>query len=121
MTRRKSTDELAQELEQQSEDPGIWEQEAEEIESRPRRTSVLSLRLPTKEFHALLRSARSAGESLSEYVRGAILLRQRMESEPYNAALSVGYPSNRSNDETDEWRSYTSGAQSTDLVVTTSR
>jgi len=80
MKKRKMTEELASQMEQQSsEDAELWTQESTPIEARPTRTSVLSLRLPTAEFHALLRAARSAGESVSEYVRNAIVMRQTLQ------------------------------------------
>jgi hypothetical protein len=76
MKKRKITEAMAQQMEQEvSEDADLWTQEPTKIEARPARTSVLSLRLPSKEFHALLRAARAAGESVSEYVRTAIAMR----------------------------------------------
>ncbi|HEU0026153.1 MAG TPA: hypothetical protein VFQ25_03480 [Ktedonobacterales bacterium] len=68
-------EEVARQLERDVDDDEMWEQEAVKIERRPSRTSVLSLRLPTAEFHALLRAARQEGESVSEYVRKAIAAR----------------------------------------------
>lgn len=90
MKRRKTTDDLANELERQSsEDADMWQQEPTQVEARPTRTSVLSLRLPTREFHALLRAARAAGESVSEYVRKAIAMRQALE--PMASTVNIAY------------------------------
>lgn len=46
-----------------------------EIESRPSGMQVVSFRLPTGEFRLLVRAARQARESLSEYVRRALAMR----------------------------------------------
>jgi hypothetical protein len=88
MKKRKMTEELANQLEQEvSDDADLWTQEPVTIEARPARTSVLSLRLPTKEFHTLLRAARAAGESVSQYVRTAIAMRQA--NEPVTATINI--------------------------------
>ena len=90
MKKRKITEDMAQQIEQEvSEDADLWTQELTKIEARPARTSVLSLRLPTKEFHALLRAARGAGESVSEYVRTAIAM--RLAHEPMAPTVNVSY------------------------------
>lgn len=69
--------ELADELYEHRNDPGEWSEEAEEIEVKPRRSSVLSFRLPPEEFGALERDMARTGESLSEYIRNALALRLR--------------------------------------------
>jgi hypothetical protein len=79
MRKPKSSEELAQQLERETDDEEMWTQEPAKITTRSTRTSVLSLRLPTQEFHALLRAARNAGESVSEYVRKAIAMRQALQ------------------------------------------
>ncbi|GEM_PF-2822772 len=108
MRRPKSSDALMQELQQQSEDAALWEQAPADIEARPSRTSVLSLRLPTAEFHALLHAARNAGESVSEYVRKAIAMRQSSRPMAVSYTLTIGYP-DRPNNGLSEWRTYTAG------------
>lgn len=68
---------LAKELYEHRNDPGEWGEEAEEIEVKPRRSSVLSFRLPSEEMDALERDMERTGESLSEYIRNALALRLR--------------------------------------------
>lgn len=109
MKKPKSTEELAKHLEQESEDDELWEQEPVAIERRPSRTSVLSLRLPTTEFHALLQAARDSGETVSEYVRKAIVLRRSQQQEPAVTSVSVTYTGISGAEEQPTWRSYTSG------------
>jgi hypothetical protein len=75
MKKPRSSNELAKQLEHETEDDVFWAQEPVQIAACPSSTSVLSLRLPTAEFHALLKAAREAGESVSEYVRKAIEMR----------------------------------------------
>ncbi len=60
---------LAQELYEHRNDPGEWCEEAEEIEVKPRRSSVLSFRLPPEELDALERDTARTGETLSGYIR----------------------------------------------------
>jgi anthranilate phosphoribosyltransferase len=128
MKKRKITEDVAQQIEQEaSEDADLWTQEPTKIEARPARTSVLSLRLPTKEFHALLRAARAAGESVSEYVRTAIAMRQAHE--PMTATVNVSYtvfttqdtPPPIMRDEFSEYiRGYTAGNPQPEPTVETS-
>lgn len=66
---------LAEELYKHRNDPGEWNEEAEEIEVKPRRSSVLSFRLPPEELDALERNMERTGETLSEYIRKALALR----------------------------------------------
>jgi hypothetical protein len=65
----------AQDLYDHRHDPDEWEEAPERIEVRPARSSVLSVRLPRAEFDALEKAAAAAGETLSEYVRRAVLQR----------------------------------------------
>ncbi len=109
MKRPKSTEELAKQLEQDSEDDTLWEQEPVPVERRPNRTSVLSLRLPTTEFHALLKAARSSGESVSEYVRKAIAMRLSYQPESPVVNVSSTYVGMPDDVEQPDWRTYTSG------------
>lgn len=66
---------LAEELYEHRNDPGEWGEEAEQIEVKPRRSSVLSFRLPPEELDALERDMERTGETLSEYIRTALALR----------------------------------------------
>ena len=109
MKRPKSTEELAKQLEQDSEDDTLWEQEPVPVERRPNRTSVLSLRLPTTEFHALLKAARGSGESVSEYVRKAIAMRLSYQPESPVVNVSSTYVGMPDDVEQPNWRTYTSG------------
>lgn len=111
MRKPKSTDEVAPQLEHDAADEKLWMQEPVHIEARPTRTSVLSLRLPTDEFHALLRAARSTGESVSEYVRKAIAMRQSAQSTTSPTInITFTYPEMPKDKElTSDWTTYTSG------------
>lgn len=75
MGKRKS-DELAQELQQHRADQDEWEEEATPIEVRSNRSAVVSFRVPHIEFEALEAAAAAVGESISEYIRKAVGLRQ---------------------------------------------
>ena len=55
-----------------SEDDGEWEEEPEQIESRPSGTQVISARLPTVLAERLLSEASSRGIRPSELVRQAV-------------------------------------------------
>lgn len=72
-----SEKELADELYRHRHDAGEWSQDAAAIEARPGRTAVVSCRLPLNEFEDLENAADHVGESISDYVRGAIALRRR--------------------------------------------
>ncbi len=56
-------------------DPDEWADEPVQIEVRNARSSVVSFRLPAEELEALSDAARTAGETLSEYIRTAIQFR----------------------------------------------
>jgi len=66
--RDRSVDELLE----HSEDEGEWEQEPEEIESRPSGSQVISARLPTSLAEQVLAEAAHRGAKPSEVVREAI-------------------------------------------------
>jgi hypothetical protein len=118
MRKHSKADEQANQLEQQSEDPELWTQEPVQIKARPTRTSVLSLRLPTAEFHALLKAARSAGESVSEYVRKAIILRREHEQRS-TPTVNVSYTYNGmpATVELQQWGTWTAGTPETELTL----
>jgi hypothetical protein len=70
-----SAHDLAHELWVHRHDADEWAEEEETVEVRPAGTAVVSSRLPQAEFRALRAAAQVAQESLSEYVRAAILAR----------------------------------------------
>lgn len=107
---RDQDEEVARQLERDADDEEMWEQEAVQIERRPSRTSVLSLRMPIAEFHALLRAARQVGESASEYTRKAIAA--RMATQPPSTIISVQltYQGAPAGGAPLEWRTYTAGS-----------
>jgi len=120
MRKRKITDESADELRHQSDDPAIWSGDSVPIEARPTRTSVLSLRLPTAEFHALLRAARSAHESVSEYVRKAIVMRRESQEAMHGAInVTLSYPGMETPDKVQrlQWTACSSGTAQGELEL----
>ena len=66
--RERSADDILE----HSEDDGEWEQEPEEIESRPSGSQVISARLPTALAEKVLTEAARRGAKPSEVVREAI-------------------------------------------------
>lgn len=68
---------LANELWEHRNDPDEWDEEAVEIEVRPRRSSVVSFRLPSEELDEVERAATSSGETVSEFIRNALRIRLR--------------------------------------------
>lgn len=103
-------EELARQLECDAEDEAMWEQEPVTIERRPTKTSVLSLRLPTAEFHALLSAARQAGESVSEYVRKAIAARQAAQPPTTFITTTCSNPASTLDSTLQQWRTLTAGS-----------
>lgn len=67
--------ELAAELYEHRDDPAQWAEEPEQIEVRQSRSDVVSFRMPTEEFEALIEASREASESTSEFIRKAIAIR----------------------------------------------
>lgn len=65
----------AQELYEHRNDPDEWGEEAEPIIVKPVRSQVVSFRLPVAELARLEEAVKQTGESLSEYVRKAIVMR----------------------------------------------
>lgn len=53
-------------------DPSGWEDEPTEITVAPRKSEVVSFRLPSDELDQLEEAAAAAGETLSEYIRRAL-------------------------------------------------
>lgn len=69
------TEQLANELDEGRGDEGKWKRAAVDIEVKPSRAQVVSFRMPSTEFDEMMQSAEAAGETMSEYIRGAIRLR----------------------------------------------
>ncbi len=56
-------------------DPEEWNEEAEDIQVKPSRSSVVSFRLPREELAEIERARAETGESLSGFIRNALALR----------------------------------------------
>jgi hypothetical protein len=94
MSGQKTAEELAQELYEHRGDPGEWDDEAVPLERRRSNTAVISVRLPQSEYRALRQAAQAAGESLSDYVRGAIAQRHSAANVAFlhdSSHLAQGY------------------------------
>jgi hypothetical protein len=65
----------ADELYEHRNDPDEWSEEAEEIETRPSGSAVVSFRIPWDELEELDEAATAKGEYLSEYIRKAVRFR----------------------------------------------
>jgi hypothetical protein len=67
--------EPAEELWEHRNDPDEWSEEAEEIETRPSGSAVVSFRIPWEELEKLDEAAAAKGESVSEFIREALRIR----------------------------------------------
>jgi hypothetical protein len=85
---------LADELWEHRNDPDEWGEEAEEIETRPSGSAVVSFRIPWDELEELDDAATERGESLSEFIRKA--LRYRMQGIALAAFVEMTYGGARS-------------------------
>lgn len=72
----KTEEALARELHAHRHDPDEWSEEPVPITVRQSRTAILSVRLPLDELDGLEEAAQAAGESLSDYVRKAVVVRR---------------------------------------------
>lgn len=88
MTMKRKTKELTDDLYAHRNDPGEWSEEVADILSRPSKTEVISFRLPSAEFDGLENAAEAAGESLSEFIRGALAI--RMHGVPVGPRIEIG-------------------------------
>jgi Ribbon-helix-helix protein, copG family len=68
-------EELATELLEHRNDEGEWGEEAVPIKRRPSRTEVVSVRIPSSDLDLIEELAEHVGESISDFIRGAIALR----------------------------------------------
>jgi hypothetical protein len=73
--RPQTEEELATELLEHRNDKGEWGEEAVPIKRRPSRTEVVSVRIPSSDLDLMEELAGQAGESISDFIRGAIALR----------------------------------------------
>ncbi len=96
----------AEELYQHRNDPDEWETEEEQIEVRPSRTSVVSFRLPAEEMVQLERAAKDAGQTLSEYIRTAIIMRRVHGNSLMPGTYNVSYGS-QFIPQHDKWKTWT--------------
>lgn len=69
--------ELAAELYEHRNDEGEWGEEAVSIKAKPSRTEVVSVRIPSSDLDLIEDLAEQSGESISDFIRGAIALRLR--------------------------------------------
>jgi hypothetical protein len=70
-------EELAADLYEHRNDEGEWGDEAVPIKAKPSRTEVVSVRIPSSDLDLIEDLAEEAGESISDFIRGAIALRLR--------------------------------------------
>ncbi|MGH2484562.1 MAG: plasmid mobilization protein [Ktedonobacterales bacterium] len=103
MTTEKEAADEARESHEHRHDQDEWEVEATRAKVRPSRSAVVSVRLPREEMTTLETAADAAGETLSEYIRKAIICRLGGAT-PLTASVvnrSVGYAN--FNTQTDDW------------------
>ncbi len=71
-------------------DPDEWEEEASDVAVKPRRTEVVSFRLPSEQLDELERQAKNADQSLSEFIRTAIDAHLHGSSTPQTCDFMLG-------------------------------
>lgn len=69
------SEKMAKELYDHRNDPAEWSGHAVEAEVAKAPTEVVSFRLPPEELTALEQAAERVGETLSQYIRGALAIR----------------------------------------------
>jgi hypothetical protein len=89
MTPKKPRKSLAQELYEHRHDSDEWDEEPVELDVRPAKTAVISCRMPREELDGLEEAAQAARETISEYVRKAVMMRRGGNPPPYG--VSVNY------------------------------
>ena len=85
-----SEKDLVNEIWAHRDDPEEWSEESEDIEVRPSRSSVVSFRLPREELAEIEQARAESGETLSEYIRGALALRLHGETVGSPAGIMYG-------------------------------
>lgn len=78
------TEQGADDLYEHRNDADEWDDQPVEIEVRPAGSEVVSFRLPSDELDRVMEAAEAAGESLSQFVRGAL----RVRLQPAGQALA---------------------------------
>ncbi len=68
-----SDQQLAQELYERRGDPDEWEDRPTEVKVQPTRSEVVSFRLPSDQLNLIEDLADQAGQSISEFLRNAVL------------------------------------------------
>jgi hypothetical protein len=91
---RTTTRSLATELEAKRRDPTQWEEKAVQADIRPARAVVTSVRLPIAEFAAIQKAARESGQTVSDFIRGAVTMRLRQAVRISAVQISTGSSSN---------------------------
>lgn len=71
---------LARELYEHRSDPDQWEDTPAEVKVRPARNEVVSFRLPSDQLDLIEQLAAEAGQSISEFLRNAVLAYVRGET-----------------------------------------
>jgi Arc/MetJ-type ribon-helix-helix transcriptional regulator len=84
---------LARGLEATRDDPEEWSDEPASVVVRPTRSQVVSFRLPLEELEQLTEAVDESGESLSEFIRGAIEMRLRSKTRSVGRRISGPLPS----------------------------
>ena len=72
--------ELARELYKRRGDPDEWEDRPTEVKVQPPRSEVVSFRLPSDQLNLIEDLADQAGQSISEFLRNAVLAYVRGET-----------------------------------------
>ncbi len=83
---------LVEEIWKHRDEPEEWGEETKDIKARPGRSSVVSFRLPIEELDAVEEAAAQNGESVSQYIRGALALRLHGEMARLPAGIMYGIP-----------------------------
>ncbi len=81
---------LVEEIWKHRDDPEEWGEETKDIQVRPSRSSVVSFRLPIEELDVVEEAAAQNGESVSQYIRGALALRMQGETAGIPVAIMYG-------------------------------
>ncbi len=84
----KSEQALAAELQARRNEPTEWEEVM--VEPNPNRGVLTSFRLPSNEFVELRKAAEASGETVSEFIRGAVALRLHGVQTITNFSISSG-------------------------------
>lgn len=84
------TEQGADDLYEHRNDPDEWDDQPAEIEVRPAGSEVVSFRLPSDELDRVVEAAQAAGESLSQFVRGALSARLEPPGQALARTVTTG-------------------------------